>query len=405
MEPGQGQDNGYDTVMAAEQSTRTLDLAVVIPTFNERANVLPLLNRLRQILSQVEWEAVFVDDNSPDGTASFIREIARTDPRVRVLQRIGRRGLASACIEGMLATPARYIAIMDADLQHDESVLPEMYERIKSEQLDLVIGSRNIEGGGMGSFAKERVMLSELGSRLSRAVCKCDLSDPMSGFFIVDRNFFEEVVYRLSGVGFKILVDIVASARRPVRFAEVPYRFRDRERGESKLDINVGLEYIQLLLDKTVGHIVPSRFVLFAFVGALGLLVHLGLLGLFYYYARYEFLKAQAVATLGAMTFNFLVNNLTTFRDRRLRGFQLFTGLIVYYIACSIGAVTNFGFAQFLLTAGFPWYLAGILGMAVSSVWNYGVNTIFTWRRGVRAVQPADAVRSYSPEQVDRSAL
>jgi len=150
---------------------------------------------------------------------------------------------------------------------------------------------------------------------------------------------------------------------------------------------------------------VPSRFVLFAVVGALGLLVHLGLLALLYYYARYEFLNAQAVATLGAMTFNFLVNNLTTFRDRRLRGFQIFTGLIVYYIACSIGAVTNFGFAQFLLTAGFPWYLAGILGMAVSSVWNYGVNTIFTWRRGVRAVQPADAVRSYTPEQVDRSAL
>ena len=373
----------YHTLIAG------LDLAVVIPTFNERANIVPLLERLRQCLSGVEWEAIFVDDNSPDGTAASIREIARTDPRVRVLQRIGRRGLASACIEGMLATAAQYIAVMDADLQHDESILPRMYERIKAGQLDLVVGSRNIEGGSMGEFAKERVVLSGLGSRLSRTVCKCDLSDPMSGFFIVSRLFFEEVVYRLSGVGFKILVDMVASAQRPVRFDEVPYTFRTRERGESKLDINVGLEYLQLLLDKVIGHIVPSRFVLFTIVGAFGIVVHLGVLALLYYYLGQKFLYAQAAATAVAMTFNFLLNNLTTFRDRRLRGFQIVTGLFTYYVACSIGAVTNFSFAQFLLTAGLPWYLAGLLGMAVSSVWNYGVNAIFTWRRGVQAVQRA----------------
>ncbi len=364
-----------------------LDLAVVIPTYNESANVMPLLERLRTALRGIEWEAVFVDDNSPDGTAAVVRRIARTDARVRVIQRIGRRGLASACIEGMLATPAPYIAVIDADLQHDESILPRMYEKIRAGSLDLVIGSRNVEGGSMGEFAKERVMLSGLGSRLSRAVCKCNLSDPMSGFFLLERGFFEEVVYRLSGVGFKILVDIVASSERPVRFAEVPYRFRNRERGESKLDINVGLEYVQLLIDKVMGNVLPSRFVMFGIVGAAGLLVHLAILALLYYFAGYKFLYAQAVATLVAMTFNFLVNNLTTFRDRRLRGSKIVTGLLIYYVACSIGAVTNFSFAQILLTAGLPWYLAGILGMTVSSVWNYGVNTIFTWKRGVQALE------------------
>jgi dolichol-phosphate mannosyltransferase len=372
-----------------------LDLAVVIPTFNERANVVPLLERLRATLAGVQWEAVFVDDDSPDGTAASIREIGRIDPRVRVLQRIGRRGLASACIEGMLVTPAPYIAVMDADLQHDETVLPRMYQRIKTEQLDLVVGSRNIEGGGMGGFAKDRVALSGLGKRLSRTVAKCNLSDPMSGFFIVDRRFFEEVVYRLSGVGFKILVDLVASADRPVRFAEVPYTFRNRERGESKLDINVGLEYLQLLLDKVIGRFVPTRFVLFVMVGALGLCVHLAVLALLFYALGVDFRSAQAAATLVAMTFNFLVNNVTTFRDRRLRGARLVTGLLVYYVACAIGAITNLSFAEFLFHAGLPWYLAGLLGMAVSSVWNYGANVILTWRRSVQ--------HSMRPKRVGKS--
>lgn len=364
-----------------------LDLAVIIPTFNERANLLPLLELLRNALQGIAWEVIFVDDDSPDGTASLARAMAAQDARIRVLQRVGRRGLASACIEGMLATAARYMAVMDADLQHDETLLPRMYELITKDQLDLVAGTRNAAGGSMGAFAKERVLLSGMGSRLSQMVCKCDLSDPMSGFFMVSRNFFEHVVHGLSGVGFKILVDMVASAQRPVRFAEIPYTFRNRERGESKLDINVGLEYLQLLLDKLIGHIVPIRFVLFAAVGSLGLLIHLGVLAALYYGGEVGFLYAQAGATLAAMTFNFLLNNVTTFRDRRLRGSRLIGGLFSYYVACSIGAAVNLSFADFLLRAGLPWYVAGLTGMAVSSVWNYGVSAVFTWKRGARAIR------------------
>ncbi len=384
------------------ESSGPLDLAVVIPTFNEVENVRPLLERLEQALASLQWEAIFVDDDSPDHTAALVSELARGDRRIRLIRRIGRQGLASACVEGMLATSAPYIAVMDADLQHDESILLSMYERIKSEQLDLVIGSRNIEGGDMGEMARRRAALSGLGSRLSRAVSKCELSDPMSGFFIVDRNFLDEVIYRLSATGFKILVDLVASAERPVRFAEVPYRFRNRQRGESKLDINVGLEYLQLLLDKLIGGMLPARFVMFGLVGGLGLLVHLAVLALLYWYARYEFLYAQAVATVAAMTFNFLINNLTTFRDRRLRGWRIVTGLAIYYLACSIGAITNLSFARFLLGAGLPWYLAGILGMAVSSVWNYGVNAIFTWRRVTRQLQQRRTDLERSQQAVDQ---
>jgi dolichol-phosphate mannosyltransferase len=358
-----------------------LELAVVIPTYNEIENIPLVLAALERTLHGIEWEVVFVDDNSPDKTAEFIRDQALTNRRVRVLERIGRRGLSSACIEGMLATPAPYIAVMDADMQHDESILPKMLERMKSEHLDVVVGSRKIEGGSMGEFARKRVWLSDLGTRISKLVCRCDVSDAMSGFFLVDRAYFQQVVPRLTGAGFKILVDLLSSSPSSPRLGEVPYRFRNRQQGESKLDINVELEYLYLLVDKLIGRWVPTRFVIYVLVGSLGLMVHLGVLALLYYRGHADFTVSQVTATFTAMTFNFLLNNVVTFRDRRLRGWRIATGLLTFYLACSLGALMNVSLAKFLLNSHVAWYLAGILGMATSSVWNYGVNTILTWRR------------------------
>jgi len=360
---------------------RRLELAVIIPTFNERENVPIILDALDKALQGIAWEAVIVDDHSPDGTAARAREIALRNPNVRVVERIGRRGLSSACIEGMLATPAPYLAVIDADMQHDESILPKMLERIRQEHLDIVVASRNLEGGSMGNSGPGRVRLSQWGARISRLVCRCEVSDPMSGFFLLDRKFFELVAGKLTGTGFKILIDLLASSPRPVRLAEVPYHFRARQSGESKLDVNVELEYLFLVVDKIVGGAIPTRFVLFVLVGSLGLLLHLGVLALLHYRTRLDFVVDQATATLVAMTMNFLVNNIVTFRDRRLRGWRLFRGLAYFYVACSVGAFINVGFAQFLHSRGVPWYLAGISGMGISSVWNYGMNTVITWRR------------------------
>lgn len=364
-----------------EKSGLPLELAVVIPTYKERENVQVLIAALDAVLENTQWEAIFVDDDSPDGTADYIRQVSANNRRIRLLERIGRRGLSSACIEGMLATSAPYIAVMDADLQHDETMLPKMLERVRSESMDLVVASRNVTGGSMGQFSPERLWLSNFGRSLSRFVCRCDIADPMSGFFLVNREYFREVVHRLTGTGFKILLDLLASSRREVRLAEIPYRFRNRHYGESKLDVNVELEYLFLLVDKLIGRFVPTRFVLFVLVGFFGVFVHLGFLGILYRVLKAGFVVSQAVATLMAMTFNFLLNNTVTFRDRRLRGVRLLAGLCTFYLACSLGALMNVGFADFLHRSGIPWYLAGILGMSVSSVWNYGANTILTWRR------------------------
>ena len=367
--------------IAPDDKDAAIELSVVVPTYNEKDNIPVLLAALDGALSGIEWEAIFVDDNSPDGTANYLRSIASSNRKIRLIERMGRHGLSSACIEGIMSSAAPYIAVMDADMQHDETILPQMLKRIRSDRLDLVVGSRNLVSGGMGEFSRHRVWLSDLGNRISHLVCHCDVSDAMSGFFVVDRTYFNEVAHRLTGAGFKILVDLLASSRRPVHVAEIPYRFRKREKGVSRLDVNVELEYLFLLVDKMIGSYVPTRFVLFVLVGSLGVVVHLSTLALLYHTWQMPFVASQAIATVVAMTFNFLLNNVVTFRDRRLHGWRLFTGLLTFYFACSLGALMNVSFAEFLHRHTVPWYLAGASGTIISSVWNYGVNTILTWRR------------------------
>ena len=363
----------------------SLELAVIVPTFNEKANIEPVLQRLANVLRGIEHEIIFVDDDSPDETAAAIRSIGRADRNVRVLQRIGRRGLASACVEGMMSTAAPYIAVMDADLQHDETILPRMLEKLKNEQLDIVVATRTGPGGSMGEFPADRLRLSQLGRRLSNTIIHCEISDPMSGFFVVDRRFLEEVVNSVSGIGFKILLDLVASSRRPVRIGEIPYRFGKRIHGESKLDILVAVEYLQLLLDKTIGDIIPARFMLFAMVGSIGVAVHLSILFLLMRVQGLSFGPAQTIGTITVMVMNFFLNNAVTYRDRRLRGSAMLMGLLTFCLACSVGAFINLRIALFTIREqGMPWYVGGFFGIVVSSVWNYAMTALFTWRQSRR---------------------
>jgi dolichol-phosphate mannosyltransferase len=365
---------------------RNIELAVVIPTFEERDNVAAVLERLSEALQGIQYEVIFVDDDSPDGTAEQVRAIARRDPRVRIIQRLNRRGLASACVEGMLSTAAPFLAVIDADLQHDEQLLPHMLHAIKAQKLDVVVGSRNIAGGSMGKFSRWRVALSTLGRRLSSAICRCEITDPMSGFFLIRREFFMEVVHRVSAIGFKILVDLLASSRRPPKILELPYTFRNRLHGESKLDVLVGLEYFQLLLDKLIGNIIPPSFILFTLVGGAGLALYFAIFTLALFSIRTSFDVAQMSAAGAAMTANFFLNNAITFRGARLKGWRILRGLASFYVACSIGLWINLKVAHAAGALGYEWYTAGLLGLSVGSVWNYGVTQMFTWREGRKRI-------------------
>ena len=356
-----------------------LVLSIVAPTFNESKNVLALIESLEACLAGCAWEVIFVDDNSPDRTAALVREFARERPHVRCLQRFGRRGLSSAVIEGICSSSAPYVAVIDADMQHDETLLLRMLRQITEGGLDLVVGSRYVSGGGFGDLSASRRVMSQFATRLSSLIMQFDLTDPMSGFFMVRREAFLAAAPYLSGAGYKILLDFVASAPAPLKHAELPYEFRQRLHGESKLDAMVLFEYLVLLMEKTIGRYIPVRFLLFCLVGGTGVLVHLATL--FPVKELVPFVAAQAIAALVSMTSNFILNNVLTYRDVRLRGRRLVTGLMSFYAVCSIGFLANVGFAQVLFERGQPWWVAGTCGVLIGCVWNFGASSIFTWKR------------------------
>jgi dolichol-phosphate mannosyltransferase len=369
------------------QAAVSPELSIIIPTLNERQNVPLIVDRLNRTLDGIAWEVIFVDDDSPDGTADIVRELARAQPNIRCLQRIARRGLSSACIEGMLASAAPYLAVMDGDLQHDEALLPRMFAKIRAERLDVVVASRHIADGSVGNFEASRVAISGFATKLSRIVVKADLTDPMSGFFMIERSAFDGAMRRLSGQGFKILLDLFASTPRPFAFAELPLHFRERLHGESKLDTLVAWEYLMLLLQKLLGPAVPVRFLLFSLIGGFGVGVHLTALWTMLHLSA-SFAVAQGVATVVAMTFNFLLNNLFTYRDRRLKGWRILSGLGSFYAVCGLGAVANVGIAA-SIAGNHSWWLAGLAGAAVSAVWNYAMSSVFTWSVRRPATAPA----------------
>ena len=357
-------------------------LAIIVPTLNEAQNVPELLARLDAALLGVSYEVMFVDDDSGDGTAELVRALSCRDRRVRCLQRIGRRGLSSACIEGALATAAPLIAVMDADLQHDEAVLPQMVAAFAADSgLDLAVASRYVAGGGTGAWQASRVRISGLATRLSRLVTNADIADPMSGFFVIRRPAFDAAVRRLSGQGFKILLDLLASSPRPLRLREFPYVFRPRLHGDSKLDSMVAWEYLMLIADKLVGGVVPVRFALFALIGAIGIGVNLLALDLLLR-RGVEFATAEGWATFAAMIGNFMLNNQLTYRDRRLRGWRAVRGLATFCLGCGVGAVANVGIAAAVFGAQGRWWLGGLAGAALGAVWNYAIAATYTWRRG-----------------------
>jgi dolichol-phosphate mannosyltransferase len=363
------------------QATALPQVTVVVPTFNERDNVTVLYRRLAATLEGISWEVVFVDDNSPDGTWEVVRGLARQDSRVRCIRRIGRRGLSGACIEGILASSAPYAAVIDADLQHDEAQLPKMVALLQSGEAELVVGSRYIEGGSADSFNKQRAGASAFATEIARRVLRVEIKDPMSGFFMIRRDQFEQLAPQLSTQGFKILLDIVATAQGKLRTVEIPFTFGTRQHGESKLDSMVALDFLGLVLAKFTGDVVSLRFLMFGMVGALGLVVHLATLFIALEVFRAPFPEAQATGALVAMTSNFILNNFLTYRDQRLKGFAILRGLLLFYLVCSVGLFANVGVAFSVYDQEPIWWLAGAAGALMGVVWNYAMSGLFVWRK------------------------
>jgi dolichol-phosphate mannosyltransferase len=310
--------------------------------------------------------------------------MARQDPRIRCLHRINRRGLAGACIEGMLSSAAPYLAVMDADLQHDASLLPAMLDLLRTGKADLVIGSRYGEGGSIGDgFSKVRASISRWAVKAARWMLDIDVQDLMSGYFAIRRDRFDAVAARLTPSGFKILLDIIACAGGRLRTVELGYTFKQRTAGESKLDMRVALDFAALLIDKATRGLIPIRFVFFSLNGASGIVVHLTVLRVaMLALPSLGFASAQALGTVVAMTSNFLLNNSITYRDRKLQGAAaLARGLLVFWALCALGAIANVGVAAWIFGVVPVWWLAGLAGISISAVWNYSMSSLFVWSR------------------------
>lgn len=369
-----------ETKKAPRRKLSAPDVSLIIPTYNEKANIAPLVEAVRTALGDIPWEIIIVDDDSPDQTFAEVSRLARDEPRLRCLRRVGRRGLSSAVIEGALVANGSAIAVMDADFQHDERILKQMYEKLTSTGADIVVATRYAEGGGIGEWDATRAKMSDFATRMAGMLVGNQTSDPMSGFFMVRREIFASVIYDLSQQGYKILLDIISSSHTPLKIEEVPYVFRTRQEGESKISVMVLAQFLFLIIEKLTHGLIPPRFALFSIVGGFGLLVHLAILnGL--KLAGFTFIAAQLTATFIAMMSNFVMNNEFTYRDRRLTGLSFLAGLILFCVVCSFGALANVGVAEIAINQFGNWSFAGLAGAIMGAVFNFSAATSLVWRR------------------------
>jgi dolichol-phosphate mannosyltransferase len=361
-----------------------LELSVIVPTYNEAGNVIPLYNEIKKYLNHTAYEIIFVDDDSKDNTLQEINALIENYDNVRLIRRINKRGLSSACIEGFSSSNAKYLAVIDADLQHDPSLLKQMLKKLETSQFDIIVASRFLKDSSVPGLSQTREKVSIVGNMVSRVITGVKLSDPLSGYFMIKKETVDQVIHKLSGKGFKILLDIFITFRINkinLNYLELPTIFRERTHGQSKLDFMVMLEFLVLLLDKIIGKHIPVRFVLFVLVGLSGLALHLLLLTIMVKILGLEFIFSQTIAAFVAMGSNFFINNAFTYRDKKLTGFKIVKGLISFYLACSIGALINVIVASFLFEKGVMWLLSGFLGCVVGSIWNYAITAHFTWKK------------------------
>ena len=369
--------------MATEEKaavTPGAQIAVVVPTFNEAGNVAELVARLATVLEGRRWEVIFVDDHSTDGTAEAVTRISRSFSPVRLVFRPSRRGLSSAVLEGIFATTAEYVVVMDADLQHDETIIPQMLDVLETGATRMAVGSRLAEGGGNSGMTAVRRRISDWSNRLARAALGRDVGDLMSGFFAFRKDDVAPIAMTLKTGGFKILLDILFRFDPADKVVEIPYTFRKRASGSSKLGLDAATSFILMIVDRFLGRIVSQRFVKFCVVGSLGVIVHFTLMTITFRMTSLDFALSQFISTLVAACFNYTLNNRWTYGDVALSGKAWVLGLFKFLLISAVGIAANVGVAAALHENSFSWQLSAIAGIAMGVFWNYMMTKISVWK-------------------------
>ena len=357
-------------------------LSIVIPTYNEKDNIFKILENLKTVLNGITHEIIFVDDNSPDGTSTVVKDCMKNSPEIRLIRRIGRKGLAGAVIEGISAANAELVAVMDCDLQHDETKLLDMIELFSRENsVDIVIGSRFTETGEISAkaFSKMRELGSKITTLIIKKVLNIASTDPLSGFFMVKKETFLRNSENLQTQGFKVLADFLATSGKNIEIKEIGYRFRNRIAGESKMSFLTALELIGLVLSQILKGRVSIRFILFCIVGLSGIFVQLLITGLAMLLIN-QFPTSQTIGIIAAMTSNYFLNNIITFQERKLKSLELVRGLFSFYLICSLGAFMNISIATYVFGFSSNWLISSFIGACFGAVWNFTLTSIFTWK-------------------------
>ena len=357
-------------------------LSIVIPTYNEKNNISKILEKLKKSLKSSTYEIIFVDDNSPDGTSFEIKKFIKNSSKIQLIHRVGRRGLSGAIIEGIFAARSELVAVMDCDLQHDETKLRDMLELFsKDASLDIVIGSRFTADGeiSINAFSKMRKLGSKVTTFLIKKLLRIKSTDPLSGFFMVKKESFLKKSDKLQTQGFKVLADFLATSGKSIEIKEVGYSFKNRVAGESKMSFLTALELIGLVLSQILNGRVSIRFILFCMVGLSGIFVQLLITGLAMLLTN-QFPTSQTLGIIAAMTSNYFLNNIITFRERKLKSLDLIRGLFSFYLICSLGAFTNIAIATFVFNFSSNWLISSVIGACIGAVWNFTLTSIFTWK-------------------------
>lgn len=369
-------------------------VTVVICTLDEHEAIGGVLDDVIADLAGVRHEIIVVDDSLDDATAQVVLGRARRHPTVRLIRRNGGGGLASAAIAGWDVARGETLAIMDGDGQHDPRLIRRMLERMAQGAADVVVASRYLDDNGSG-LSGLRHWGSLAGVMASSLLLGLRLADPLSGCFVMTRAWYETARPRLSGLGFKILIDVVASTRHRPRLEQVPTALRPRVGGLSKLDLRVVFDLLALLVEKRTGGALSARMTQFMFVGVTGLLVHLTVLSTGRALGA-PFWLGQSSAIFLAMNWNFMLNNGLTFRDHRLHGRALWQGLVSFYVACLSGAVISEVGGAGLHALGVPWFAAGVAGAVAGAFWNYRAVQRLTWRPAKAARQAGTVLTAWA---------
>jgi len=351
--------------------------SLVIPTFNEAENIRILISRLQQVLQKYEYEIIIVDDDSPDQTWKIVQDYGKHDNRIKCLRRFNKKGLSRAVIDGFGMSTGEFLGVMDADLQHDEKLLPKMLELL--EKNTIVIGSRKVYEGGSDNWNYFRRFISWGAILLSRLVVSNKVKDIMSGYFVLRREVFKKVEDQLTGRGFKILLEILTLTEEN-KIREVGYVIKSRRFGESKLSGKIVLEFLVSLAQFKWRNL-DSRMVKFFIVGASGIIVNLGFLAIFKEYLSLSINLSILLAIEVSIISNFILNNFWTFQDcsffnlkENLKGFPKFQ------LFCFLGMIINFLVTKFLSFSGLNLYLSQFIGIVVASFINYKLNYKWTWK-------------------------